>query len=344
MWEETLGCPIIGLFMHRPVLRRILIGLILLTGLTQTGCRVMSRFGESRQSIAARRLSRLGMQAMHEGQWATAESLFGEALQVSTGDDRAHAGLAESLWNRGERAEAVRHMEEASRLSAGDPKYLLRLGRMYLDLGRLADAERQSLAALQVERETAESWSLRGDCLLAAERHAEALAAYHRALAIQPDAEHAQLQAAEIYYLQGRYDRLLASLDCAREYHGAEQLSPRADVLRGVAFRRLGRPGEAKRAFARAAERLPGDATPHLHLASLAIGDGDEAAARASLAAALAADPSALSRADGADATTIGPEAAALRLLDSGAVPVGGNPVVVGQERDRSDGPPPLLR
>ena len=322
----------------------MLIGLILLVGLTQSGCRVMSRFGESRQSIAARRLSRLGMQAMHEGQWTTAESLFGEALQVSSGDDRAHAGLAESLWNRGERTEAVRHMEEASRLSAGDPKYLLRLGRMYLDLGRLADAERQSLAALQVERETAESWSLRGDCLLAAERHAEALAAYHRALAIQPDAEHAQLQAAEIYYRQGRYDRLLASLDCAREYHGADQLSPRADLLRGVAFRRLGRPGEAKRAFARAAERMPGDATPHLYLASLAIGDGDEAAARTSLAAALAADPSALSRPDGAVAAMIGSETALLRLLDSDASPVGGPPIVIGHERERSDDATPLLR
>ena len=46
--------------------------------ITATGCRTIRRIGESRQSIAARRLSGQGFQAIHDGQWEIAESLFTE--------------------------------------------------------------------------------------------------------------------------------------------------------------------------------------------------------------------------------------------------------------------------
>ena len=132
------------------------------------GCRAIGRFGDSRQSIAARRLSGQGFQAMHDGQWEIAEKLFSDALDVSKADDRAHWGLAESYWKRGDTELAVAHMEQAVRLSAGDPKFVQRLGRMYLELGRLEDADSHSLWALESTRDSAEAWALRGDCLKAA--------------------------------------------------------------------------------------------------------------------------------------------------------------------------------
>lgn len=267
-------------------IRALIAVLIIATG----GCRAIRQFGESRQSIAARRLSRQGLKAMHDGKWEIAETLFTNALDVSKVDDRAHWGLAESLWKRGERTAAIAHMEHAVRLSAGDPKLIQRLGRMYLDVGRLEDADRQSLAALEVERNSATVWALRGDCLSARGNRVKALAAYHRALALQPDFPTAQLEAADIYRQQGRYDRLLATLDRLQDGVSQKEIPARADMLRGIAMRELGHPGEARRCFVRAATKDPDDANAYLQLASLSLDEGDLAAAQQSLVQAMEID------------------------------------------------------
>ena len=255
------------------------------------GCRAIGRIGESRQSIAARRLSRQGIKAMHDGKWSVAEKLLSNALEVSGSDDRAHRGLAESLWQRNEREAAIKHMEQAVRLSAGDPNLVQRLGRMYLDVGRVAEANQQSKAALQAERSSAEIWALRGDCLRTTGKLEEALAAYHRALALRPDFSNVQMHAAEIYREQGRYDRLLATLDSLEEGLGGLEISGQAEVLRGVAMRQLGQPQEARRCFARAATKNPDSADPHLQIASLCLEQGDLQQARNCVEVAAQLDP-----------------------------------------------------
>jgi Flp pilus assembly protein TadD len=270
---------------------RFLCTLMAVTAVSDTGCRAIRRFGESRQSIEARRLSGQGFQAMHDGQWGIAETLFADALEVSKTDDRAHWGLAESYWKRGEKELAIGQMEQAVRLSAGDPKFVHRLGRMYLDLGCLPEADSHSTWALESERDSAQAWALRGDCLQAAGKSDEALAAYHRALALQPDYPQVQLQAAEIYRVQQRYDRLLATLDRLQDGVGIEDAPARVDLLQGIAMRRLGRAEEARRCFARASSKDPKDATPHLELASLALERGDVTRARESLDLAIQLNP-----------------------------------------------------
>ncbi|MGB7345102.1 MAG: tetratricopeptide repeat protein [Pirellulaceae bacterium] len=265
--------------------------LLLIVTTTQLGCRAISRIGESRQSIGARRLSRQGLQAMHEGNWTTAESLFTDALELSSSDDRAHRGLAESFWQRNQQAAAIKHMENAVRLSGNDPKLVQRLGRMYLEVGRIEEANRQSLVALEAERFSAEVWALRGDCLTSQGNYDEALAAYHRALALQPDYPDVQIQAAEIYRVQGRYDRLLATLDRLQEGLGGIEIPVRVDMLRGIAMRQLGQPQEAHLCFARAATKDPTDAQAHLQIAALWLDIGDVQAARSSVDVAMKIDP-----------------------------------------------------
>jgi tetratricopeptide (TPR) repeat protein len=247
------------------------------------GCRAIGRFGDSRQSITARRLSGQGFQAMHDGQWEIAEKLFTQALEVSKADDRAHWGLAESYWKRNDRELAVAHMEQAVRLSAGDPKFVQRLGRMYLELRRLNEAETHSLWALESRRDSAEAWALHGDCSKALGEHDEALAAYHRALALQPDFPEVQLQTAEIYLSQRRFDRLLATLDRLQDDVGVDDAPLQVDLLQGIAMRELGRPEEARQCFARACLKDTDDATPHLQLAELALEQGEPMAALAAL-------------------------------------------------------------
>lgn len=229
---------------------------------------------------------------MHAGQWDVAEGLFASALDLTAADDRAHWGLAESLWQRGERDAALKHMEAAVRLSASDPKLMRRLGRMYLDLGRLADADRQSLAALEADRQSAEVWALRGECLTHSGDYSGALAAYHRALALQPDFPDVQLQAAELYRLQGRFDRLLATVDRLKDSIGSDEVCPsRAHTLRGIALQQFQRHSDAQRCFQEAIRGDPSDPEPYLYLAALHLEQGNIPAAREPLETAIALAP-----------------------------------------------------
>ncbi len=270
-----------------------LLNLLLLTTTTGMvfGCRAIGRFGDSRQTIAARRLSGQGFQAMHDGRWDIAETLFTDALQVSKSDDRAHWGLAESFWERGERERAVAQMEQAVRLSAADPRMVQRLGRMYLELGRPEEADEHSLWALQLQRDSAEVWALRGDCLRAGGQDDEALAAYHRALALQPDFPDVQLHAAEIYGAERRFDRVLATLDRLQDGIGADDARPQVDMLKGIAMRQLGRTDEACRSFASAAAKAPDDASPHLEIAAIELQRGNINEAQDALSIAMRLDP-----------------------------------------------------
>jgi tetratricopeptide (TPR) repeat protein len=280
--------------MH-PFYARSLCLILLTTVMTvAAGCRAIRRFGDSRQTIDARRLSGQGFQAMHDDRWGIAETLFSDALDVSKTNDRAHWGLAESLWKRGQRDLAIEHMEQAVRLSAGDPRLVQRLGRMYLELGRLEEAEKHSIWALQLQRDSEDVWALRGDCLRASGHDDEALAAYHRALALRPDFPEVQLQAAEIYSADRRFDRVLATLDRLQDGVGVDETLARVDMLQGIAMRQLGRTEEARRCFARAAVKDPDDASPHLEIASLAQQRGEFDAAERSLAVAVRLNPDSL--------------------------------------------------
>lgn len=265
------------------------------------GCRGIGRYGESRQSIAARRLSRQGLEAMHAGQWDLAEGLFADALKLTEDDDRAHWGLAESLWIRGERQAALSHMEDAVRLSAADPLLIGRLGKMYLELGRLEDAHRQSQLALQTDRHVPESWGLRGDCFLKSGDHDQALAAYHQALALRPDYPEVQLQLAELYRIQGRYDRLLATIDRLQDTMSADGCPCQAHLLRGVALQQLDRKSEAQRCFEEAIRVDPSNPDPYLYLASLMLEQGDRDAAQKPLQTAISLRPTSRQAIDLAD-------------------------------------------
>ncbi|QEG42864.1 tetratricopeptide repeat protein [Roseimaritima ulvae] len=265
--------------------------LVLALIVSNLGCRAIRARSESRQSIAARRLTRQGLEAMHRGQWEAAEDLFAGALDLNGADDRANWGMAETLWRRNERDQAVEYMQSAVRLSGSHPELLVRLGRMQFELGNLEDAERQAAEALPVGRELPDAWALHGDCLRCRGQGEAALAAYHRALALQPDFPEVQIQAAELYRQQGRYDRLLATLDRLRDSTGDHACPTRVHMLRGIAMRQLGRPDEAAQCFAIAARQTPADPNVHLQIASLSLETNDFSTARLAMRKALELDP-----------------------------------------------------
>lgn len=277
--------------MVRPLQALLLLSILATVITASTGCRAIARHTQSHQSVVARRLSRQGLEAMHAERWEQAGELFAGALELSRTDDRALRGYAETLWHRGQREEAVRHMEEAASLSGDDPEVAVRLGRMYLELGRVEEARRQSDLALKTARNHPAAWALRGEVLTAEGEPDAALAALHRALAFQPDYPAVQVAIAELYARQGRYDRLLATLDRLQDRVADDGCPVQVHALRGLAMQRLGRPDEACRCYAAAAASGPDDPGLLCQWAEAELACGDAVAARMALGRALRIRP-----------------------------------------------------
>ena len=265
---------------------------VVVAGLTTTGCRALRGPRASDESIAsARQLSLQGIAARGQGRWEQAEVLFAQAVEQCPRDERARCDYAESLWLRGERQQAVAHMEEGVRLSGHDPERLVQLGNMYLARGELPRAAAQADRAISANRNLASAWALRGKVQQAQGSRTEALASFHRALTLEQQYPEAQLALAEIYREQGRPQRALTTLQSLVDSLPADQVPIEVLVQQGLALRQLGRHRDAAQSLAQAASR--GDPTVDLlyELGRSHLDAGDTAAARLAVHAAIAREP-----------------------------------------------------
>ncbi len=222
----------------RPLFAIIVIGSLVLA----IGCRTIRRTVDTNQSIEARRLSREGLEAIDQEHWVEAEEMFAKALQLSRRDDRAYWGYSEVLWHKGERAEAIKHMEQAVRLSAGAPEMRIRLGKMYLEQGLVDAAVEQAKLALQNGRDLAQAWALTGDVLVQQGMLDDALASYHRAIPLDRECPDVRLAIADIYKKQSRFDRVLATVDRIGPSEPSDPQLAGVAMFRGIALRELGQP------------------------------------------------------------------------------------------------------
>ena len=90
---------------------------------------------------------------------------------------------------------------------------------------------------------------------LARGRAEEALADFHRALAIAPDDRDLLLDTAEVYRRLGRPQRALATLAILGESYGPNQTPPQVLVLEGLAQEALERPIDAVESYREAVAR-----------------------------------------------------------------------------------------
>jgi tetratricopeptide (TPR) repeat protein len=141
------------------------------------------------------------------------------------------------------------------RLSPGDTSLCIDGGRMYMELGLLDDADRLSREAVRVAPRSEKAWRLHGQVALARGRPEEALADYHRALAIAPDDRDLILDTAEIYRRLGRPQRALATLAILGESYPPNQTPPHVLALEGMAHEALDRPTDAIESYRQAVAR-----------------------------------------------------------------------------------------
>jgi len=259
--------------------------------LTVGGCRAFRHHKISEESIAAaRQLSLQGIDAQQRNDWGRAESLFATAILKCPSDERARAGYAESLWQRGTWQQAVVQMEESVRLSGGDPTRRVRLGQMYRSVGDLTRAQNQADQALAANNQLGAAWALRGQILLAQGNRGEALASFHRALSYDNTLPGVQLAIAEIYAQENRPQRALATLQSFAANSPPGQAAEIA-LRQARALVALNRQGDAIQLLAKAAERNDAPATVLQELAATQISAGDAAGARRAIEAGIGRYP-----------------------------------------------------
>jgi tetratricopeptide (TPR) repeat protein len=236
-------------------------------------------------------MSLRGFEAIDQGDWEEAESLFRSAIEKDPSDEHAHCHYAELLWRRGVRGEAIQNMERAVSLSGGKAELHVKLGEMYVAYGQLERAWLQAESAIGAQPKLGSAWALRGDVLDRQGRREEALVSYHRALSYQPRYPRVQLAAAEIYRQQNRPRRALATLEAVIDQAGPDGVPSQVMLLQGIALKALGRHDQAIEVLTAASTRGEPDAELLHHLGEAHYLAGDVASAGLTVQAALARDP-----------------------------------------------------
>lgn len=220
------------------------------------GCRLVHRHSPAPERVAeARRLSSEGLTAAGQQDLAGAEVLLAQAVKRCPTDIDARRHYALVLWQRGERMAAFSQIDEALRIAPDDESLCLAGGRMTLDLGLLDDADRLAASALRAAPQAAEAWHLHGQVALARGRPEEALADFHRGLAIRCDDRGLLLDAAEVYRRLGRPQRALSTLACLSDTYGPQATPGLVRALEGMAQEALGRVDDARDSYREALAR-----------------------------------------------------------------------------------------
>jgi len=227
------------------------------------GCRFIPRVGPAPAAVAnSRRLANEGLAAADRQQYDEAEALLDRAVKSCPADVEARRHYAEVLWERGERLAAVQQITTALGQSPGDADLCVVGARMYTEMGLLEDADRLAREAARTAPQMAAAWRVRGQVALARGNDREALAAFHRGLALAPDDRPLLLDTAEVYRRLGQPRRVLSTLAILGETYGADRVPPEVLVLEGAAQESLGRTADAVASYRRALDAAGTEGSP----------------------------------------------------------------------------------
>ena len=239
--------------------------------------------------IHARQMSQQGLDAVHRGHFDQAEFCFLDAIDHSPTNSTARYQLANCLWKRGARHEAIAQLTEALQLSSGDDiEMLVELGYMHANVGNLNQAVKIAEHALSRDPHNPAVWKLHGDGLNELGRDREALVSFQRALAYDPDDARVLVATAEIYSQLGRSNRALSSANHAEEIIPDEHIPESLYVLKSLALQELERHDEAVEVLVSLRRRRPLQPAGAIRLAEAQAAIGKLADADRTIADALA--------------------------------------------------------
>ena len=215
-------------------------------------CALAWRCPSGKKVIAAREQGRLGMDALARGQLKEAELRLQLALKECPNDDQLRRDHAQVLWQLGRFDEARQAMASVvgsttglGGVPNGESAWLVEYGRMLLQGGDLNSALATADKALGLDPQLSTAWKLRGDLMRLTNDLDQAVGNYHRALSVGGDDPSTLMDLADVYRLQNRPRRALATLQRLGESVGPEQRPPRLAGMQAAALQALGRHEDA---------------------------------------------------------------------------------------------------
>jgi protein O-mannosyl-transferase len=221
--------------------------------------------------------------------WASSETLFRRAAEVTTGNYIMHTNLAEIYLQQGRNEDAREEATAALRINSAHMMAHVNLASALSHLGRPGEAEVEYRKALDLEPSNAPAHAGLGAALALEQRAPEALQEMQTAIRLKPE------------YAEGHYNlgRMLATMgrnqEAASELALAVRLQPdnaEAHNALAMALAAEGKLDEAVNEFSIETRLKPADADAHYNLAiALArLGRLDEAIAQFSEALRLRPD------------------------------------------------------
>ncbi|HEX6544937.1 MAG TPA: FG-GAP-like repeat-containing protein [Bryobacteraceae bacterium] len=181
------------------------------------------------------------------------------------------------LWE-GQDEAALPYLHELVRRGSDNARIPRLIGQIYLQSGKLDEAEQYIRKALDINPEYADAWSELGSVFEARKNIAQALVCYQKALALQPGLTYVQVNAAHAAEVSGDNQK------AERYYREALKSDPKnADAANGLGLMlaKQAHYDEAKQLFQRAIEDRPdfASAINNLGVLYLNTGKSDDAVA-----------------------------------------------------------------
>ena len=229
--------------------------------------RLVERWSMSRVALpAAAGAAILACAIVARGQvwfWQDSATLWGRALEVTSGNHRAHAGVGALLADAGKYDEAAVHYQEAVRLAPSAANYRSLLGDVYSKQGKQSEAFAEYSAAARLDPGSATAQVNLGTILARQGRAKEAVAHFTEAVRLEPNDAMAHVGLGVSLIAMGQVDAGIA------EYNTALRIDPGAPGTfnnLGIAFAGSGRLAEAITAFTEAVRLDPSWELPRFNL------------------------------------------------------------------------------
>ena len=269
--------------------------LVLVVGATSLlpGCAAIRRRSGNPESVAAaRELSRQGVAAMDTGKWDQAEELLTKSLEGTPDDSATRRSLAEALWHRDAKQEAIAQIEKAVEHDGDNPTLRVRAGEMALAVGSKEAALDHANRAIRSDPKLPEAWALRGRCFRNMNEPDRALADLQHGLEFAPNSSDILFDVAMLYRERGLPERSLTTIHHLLDTYPPGEEPPNVLTLEGVTLIDLKRPQQACEPLELATRRGSPNADTFYYLAQAYSGAGDVARASATAEQALAINAS----------------------------------------------------
>jgi Tfp pilus assembly protein PilF len=201
----------------------------------------------------------LGCMGIASGQvrhWRNSHALWSHALEVSTGNFRAHNNLGNVLDRERKIEDAMAHYAEALRLNPDFVDARNNLGNVLWRQGRLSEAAAQYLEALRVKPDYAEAHNGLGSVLDDQGKVEEAITHFREAVRLNPELHQAHNNLGTVLGRQGKVDEAIRAFEEALRLR-PDQATPHYNIA--VILDQQGKTAEAIQHLERALLISPDD-------------------------------------------------------------------------------------